>query len=296
MSVMLNLRGLRGFAVPVLFVLSSVSGGAEASNSFLEDSKRGWFWYEEPEVAEGLQEKAALPPQEISAETEDDSKERERRVARLSENTVDEYVEGLPKTAFGELKASDLRPLLPKTLEFAVDNPSPANVLRYFTLQRMTMNKSERFATESRRLVKLNPELDEMAGAVKPQKLREADERSESRALHEKLRILSEKVILVYVYQGTCPYCKMGVAEVNALAASGFKVMGISLDGVLLNELKADANIHEPGAAAFYGISSVPVLIAVDAQGSGESGHTVIMSGGLLNLSELKYRLVNAVR
>ena len=301
MSHIICFRGLPGFAAGFLLCLFSLPGIAIASNSFLEDSERGWFWYEEPEVPPELSELPEASPRGVTEEADDSEEKvaadrRERRTAGLSEDTVDAYVAGLPRTEQGELMSADLKTLLPKALEFAVDNPNQINVMRYFTLQRMTMNKSERFAAESRRLVMLNPELDEMAGAVRSQRQREEDERSESGELREKLKLLSENVILVYLYQGTCPYCKMGVTQINALADSGFKVMGISLDGVFLEDLKAEVNIHEPNAAAFYGIDSVPVLIAVDAEGNREPGHTVIMSGGLLNLGELEYRLANSLK
>lgn len=275
------------------------SSSRAASEAFMADSERGWFWYEEPveeeqiEVAESqestvvIREKAPegdqtapVVPQAFTG--------RSIKVADIDENSMDRYIESLPRTPGGTLFAKDLKEILPKSLELAVDNPSPVNVLRYFTLQRMTMNKSENFATESRRLVMLSPELDEMGGAVRPLKLREEAERKEEREVGSVLADLRNRVILVYVYQGGCPYCRQGVSEINILADEGFGVVGISLDGIILNDLKAVSNIHEPSAASYYGISSVPALLAVYSDGS---GYSVVMSNGLLNLSEIKLRL-----
>jgi conjugal transfer pilus assembly protein TraF len=278
------------------------SSSRAASEAFMADSERGWFWYEEPveeeqiEAAESPESTAVIrekAPEEHQTATvvPQDFTGRSIKVADIDENSMDRYIESLPRTPGGTLFAKDLKEILPKSLELAVDNPSSVNVLRYFTLQRMTMNKSENFATESRRLVMLSPELDEMGGAVRPLKLREEAERKEERELASVLADLREKVILVYVYQGSCPYCRQGVSEINILADEGFRVVGISLDGIIIDELKAVSNIHEPSAASYYGISSVPALLAVDADERGGSGYSVVMSNGLLNLSEIRFRL-----
>lgn len=286
----------------IALFLCMYSSSRAASEAFMADSERGWFWYEEPVEEEQIE--AAESPESTVVIREKAPEEhqtapvvnrkftdRSIKVADIDENSMDRYIEGLPRTPGGELFARDLKEILPKSLELAVDNPSPVNVLRYFTLQRMTMNKSENFATESRRLVMLSPELDEMGGAVRPLKLREEAERNEERELASVLASLREKVILVYVYQGSCPYCRQGVSEINILADEGFRVVGISLDGIIIDELKAVSNIHEPSAASYYGISSVPALLAVDADERGGSGYSVVMSNGLLNLSEIRLRL-----
>lgn len=289
-------------ATAIALFLCMYASSRAASEAFMADSERGWFWYEEPveeeqiEVAESqestvvIREKAPegeqtapVVPQAFTG--------RSIKVADIDENSMDRYIESLPRTPGGALFAKDLKEILPKSLELAVDNPSPVNVLRYFTLQRMTMNKSENFATESRRLVMLSPELDEMGGAVRPLKLREEAERKEEREVGSVLADLRNRVILVYVYQGGCPYCRQGVSEINILADEGFGVVGISLDGIILNDLKAVSNIHEPSAASYYGISSVPALLAVDSDERDGSGYSVVMSNGLLNLSEIKLRL-----
>ena len=289
-------------ATAIALFLCMYASSRAASEAFMADSERGWFWYEEPveeeqidatespESAAVIREKA---PEEYQTATvvPQDFTDRSIKVADIDENSMDRYIESLPRTPGGALFAKDLKEILPKSLELAVDNPSPVNVLRYFTLQRMTMNKSENFATESRRLVMLSPELDEMGGAVRPLKLREEAERNEERELSSVLADLREKVILVYVYQGSCPYCRQGVSEINILADEGFRVVGISLDGIIIDELKAVSNIHEPSAASYYGISSVPALLAVDADERSGSGYSVVMSNGLLNLSEIRFRL-----
>lgn len=289
-------------ATAIALFLCMYASSRAASEAFMADSERGWFWYEEPveeeqiEAAESPESTAVIrekAPEEHQTDTvvPQDFTGRSIKVADIDENSMDRYIESLPRTPGGTLFAKDLKEILPKSLELAVDNPSPVNVLRYFTLQRMTMNKSENFATESRRLVMLSPELDEMGGAVRPLKLREEAERKEEREVGSVLADLRNRVILVYVYQGGCPYCRQGVSEINILADEGFSVVGISLDGIILNDLKAVSNIHEPSAASYYGISSVPALLAVDSDERDGSGYSVVMSNGLLNLSEIKLRL-----
>lgn len=293
---------IRHSVTAIALFLCMYASSRAASEAFMADSERGWFWYEEPveeeqiEAAESPESTAVIrdkAPEEHQTATvvPQEFTGRSIKVEDIDENSMDRYIESLPRTPGGTLFAKDLKEILPKSLELAVDNPSPVNVLRYFTLQRMTMNKSENFATESRRLVMLSPELDEMGGAVRPLKLREEAERNEERELGSVLTDLREKVILVYVYQGSCPYCRQGVSEINILADEGFRVVGISLDGIIIDELKAVSNIHEPSAASYYGISSVPALLAVDADERGGSGYSVVMSNGLLNLSEIKLRL-----
>ena len=301
---------------------TAISDVRAAGNSFLEESERGWFWYEVPtepsdedysmspeNSADGDMNREAssegISPQSsaVSRNSEDVPEQksgadvlsaimRKKGYAELGEDNIDDVISALPRSADGYIGSSSLGVILPKTLEIAVDHPTSVNVERYFQLQRMTMNKSENFAAAARSIVIESPELDEMGSVVKSLKQRETEERMQKESMDETLHELSGTLTLVYVYNGSCPFCRQGVTEINSLADSGFTVVGISLDGIILEDLHAVRNIHAPRIASLYGIKSVPVLLGFYRNDEAKDP-VVIMSNGLLSLSEIRKRMVS---
>ena len=187
-----------------------------ASDSYIKERAKGWFWYEtktEPESisetdTDTLPQLSPVPLENSSARKNagniiissrpavhsgsDSSlnKPQELRnrhsgiaaeirlssdIRRLGEKEIDAYLDKLPRAPDGSLHAGDLRLILPRVLELAVDHPDEANITRYFSLQQMSMNKSENFAKTARELVMFNTELDEMPGALKSQQQKETD-------------------------------------------------------------------------------------------------------------------------
>lgn len=304
-----------------------------ASDSYIKERAKGWFWYEVKTEAESIPETDAdsltlqspVPRQSTSVQKKENVGSiiissrpavhsgnnsslnnpqglgnRHSGIAaeirlssdirRLGEKEIDAYLDKLPRTPDGLLHAGDLRLILPRALELAVDHPDEANITRYFFLQQMSMNKSENFAKTARDLVMFNTELDEMPGALKSQQQKEADMELHNELISEKLAALGRHTGLLYIYRGDCPYCRIGIQNMNILAGTGMKIIGISIDGVILEELDSIRNMTAPYAVTEYRITEVPSIVAVSLDD--ETIPPVTVAGGLINLNELKFRLL----
>lgn len=317
--------------VAATVLLMHLNPADAASDSYIKERAKGWFWYEtktEPESisetdTDTLPQLSPVPRESSSARKNagniiissrpavhsgsDSSlnKPQELRnrhsgiaaeirlssdIRRLGEKEIDAYLDKLPRAPDGSLHAGDLRLILPRVLELAVDHPDEANITRYFSLQQMSMNKSENFAKTARELVMFNTELDEMPGALKSQQQKETDMEMHNEVISEKLAELGRHTGLLYIYRGDCPYCRIGVQNMNILARTGMKIIGISVDGVMLEELESIRNITAPEAVTEYRITEVPSIVAVSLDE--ETIPPVTVAGGLINLNELKFRLL----
>ncbi len=291
-------RGIRRGAalVPALALAAAlVSGPAGAlTGTFLRESGRGWFWYEDPaDVYEEQpgEEAGPLPaPPSAAAPAREEVPPPGRAAALppLGEDNIDAVIAGLPRAPGGTLRAADLRAVLPAALGIAVDNPTGDNIGRYFRLQRQVMDKSGRFAENARNLVAFTPELDEFGRSVRSGELRAEESRAAREDLVRELGEAAAGYGLLYIYKGECRFCRMGVRAINALADEGFDVIGISLDGVILPDLRAAPGPGGAEAAAYYGIASVPAVVAVGREPG--AGWTVV-GEGLIPESELRRRL-----
>lgn len=253
---MLKLHSLRrgGLAYLLLALNSSL-----AADSFYREEAQGWFWYkEEPK------------PQEIE------------------ESPVPFQA---PLLVESPLRAERLRIMIPKALDTALDDPTLENVQNYFLLQKMAMDKSEKFAQVAQELPLLKPEYDELGRREQSPRAAEVKRIEQNQQEQERLRQIAKGAGLFFYYKGECPYCRLVLRELNSLADLGFKVLGISLDGQYLDELKAYRQITDPKAAATIGVTSVPtiVLVVPDSQQK-----YAIIATSVLQDSELEARILKA--
>ena len=117
-------------------------------STFYGDKERGWFWYEEPISDDEPVEDVAPPPEppppkEIKAE-QPPAKPAEAK----------------------PLSAEWFRKNMEKYRDKAIDEPTPENVSAYMYLQRVVLDKSEKFAQVTQQVVMSDPVLDETQGAL----------------------------------------------------------------------------------------------------------------------------------
>ncbi|MCX7100910.1 MAG: conjugal transfer protein TraF, partial [Methylobacter sp.] len=125
-----------------------VSDGREQSASvqnstYYEDKERGWFWYEEPVLDEDVAEPEPLLPEPPPIQ----EKKAEPEPAKPPEAKP--------------LSAEWFRKNMEKYRDKAIDEPTPQNVSAYMYLQRVMLDKAEKFTEVSQQVVMSDPVLDE---------------------------------------------------------------------------------------------------------------------------------------
>ena len=149
----------------------------------------GWFFYGDPRITEN------------SSEDSNDGKKEENRdgVNDPGKKDAAYHPERIPLTT------AWLRINLPRYLDLAIDNPTPSNVLAYLYLQRLVMDRSQRFSDAVREAVTGNPLLDEVSrrsvssfGAA----IRDQESAIAKDAL---LRLLKDRISLIYVFDPADP-------------------------------------------------------------------------------------------
>lgn len=252
-------------------------GDVPEGGSYVDRKEEGWFWYEklpdpEPEAEPDPEPlvpatppppaeppKAAVPPAAAPA--------------------------GPPAFSVAWIKAN-----LPKYLNAAIDDPTPENVRAYYYMQRLMMDKAERFALTAKTVVMGDPVLDEsnrMPLASFASKRQEAEAGKHRDTL---IAGLSEQIGLFFFFDDRCVACGQQAFVLNALEKlNGLKSKAISLDGSEMDPKYFAETLHDTGQAAELGVRKLPALIVV----APEAGVLeAISQGSLLSVTEIKERLM----
>ncbi len=259
----------------LLIILCAIKAGY--AHSFYENKAQGWFWYKEVKRIE-----------EIEEEQEDYTKTLKEELI-----TQDPITKTLDETEVfsedGLFRASLLKRIIPDALNKALDNPTYENVENFYFLQKMALDKSQKFEDISRRIPLLDPQYDE---------LRNRPQSPHENLLHKKaaekkrlaiFKKIAQKAGIFFIYKGSCSKCHLAKRQVNALSQYGFKIIAISADDLLFKDLMVEKNVSDKNIPLMLGITSVPslVLVAPDS----EQKFTVLTSS-LLKDSDLYARII----
>jgi conjugal transfer pilus assembly protein TraF len=240
--------------------------GKAEEGRFYRGKEEGWFWYKDKAVVEEKKPDSNFP-------------------------------QPLPFSHIEPSKAvfstAWLRENLPKVRDMAIDNPTPENVAAYFALQRVAMDKAERFSRTARMLPMLYPELDENIRRPIASFAAQAVDRQ---AAQEKQRALSEiakKAGIFFFFKSDCPYCQAQSPVLKMLEEKhGFKVVAISVDGAgMPGDLYQDFKIDQ-GQAEMLGVVQTPAMFLVRPEEE-PSRRIRLLGQGALSLSELEDRILD---
>lgn len=209
-------RTIRAFlAYGLAASLTLAVGPAMATPAFFDGvPPEGWFWYHvQPPPTKPEPKPKPKPPVVIAPAP----------VQPPATKTT-------PQPAFGS--AAWIRENLPKYRDRAIDHPTRENVLAYMFLQRLTMDKSQRFADAVEAAVKTTPVLDEVTRRpTSSLGARLATERA-SDAKDRLMHNLSKQVGLWFFYSKDCTAC---ASQASILAGVheiyGLPITAISMDG-----------------------------------------------------------------
>lgn len=135
----------------LLTLLLGLLVGPVHAGGFYERNAEGWFWYEDPEIVE----------------EEDDDEEEPELVAEPEPEEPPEPVEPLPD--FTEQPEDQPEPMsvawirdnIDDIRNTAIDNPTDENILAYYYVQRVMLDKASTFADRARLVALEHPEIDE---------------------------------------------------------------------------------------------------------------------------------------
>jgi conjugal transfer pilus assembly protein TraF len=264
------------WAAALLLVQLLPTAASAAEQPFYARGSEGWFWYaEEPPPGEEPE-----PAPEESPVTS---------LARTLDAT-DEPPGAVRPAGPAPLSAAWLRANLERYRDTAIDEPSPRNVALYLYLQRLVIDKAERFAEASQRAVWSDPLLDETTrrplATFAANLVNHEAAASRDAALAETARVAG----LWFLFRSDCPYCEAQAPLLELLSARyGFDVRAVSLDGrALPGGLFADFR-SDRGQARALGVVSTPALFLARPPDG-----IVPLAQGVLSLAELQRRIIHA--
>jgi conjugal transfer pilus assembly protein TraF len=188
------------------------------------------------------------------------------------------------------LSAAWFRKNLEHYRDRAIDNPSAENVAAYYYLQRVMMDKANRFTDVARHVVTADPLLDE--NRRRPIATFAANEtnRLAGVATEQALTSVARQAGILFFFRSDCPYCHIQAPLLAVLEKRfGFKVYAVSLDGrPMPGELYLDFHADH-GQARLLGVASTPAMYLMKPP-----DELLPLSQGALSLDELTGRILSA--
>jgi conjugal transfer pilus assembly protein TraF len=233
-----------------------------AAGQFFSRKSEGWYWYIDPRD-EVKPEPPKVHPAKPAAKTPEPAKAAPFSVEWLRTN-------------------------MPKLLDAAVNDPTKENVEAYLYAQRVTMDKSQRYAEQSQRVVAADPFLDEnnrvpIASYTKPFFLRQAQE-----GKLEALKHVATVGGLWVFFDSKCNFCQPQVNTANELAKKyGLITKFISMDGKGLPNVKQF--VRDSGQAKRLNLKITPTTVLVVPP-----NNFFVVSQGIMAQDQLSDRILLA--
>lgn len=258
------------FSSSSLFAQTTPSDSTESvsiKQKFWIDSRRGWHFYEDPEVFD--------PPKAPIKET-------------LTPQTPPAPPVKAPESKRPEIVEFEaLQKRLEESRNVAIVRPTEENVKRYLELEAFVVKQASYFSDVAQRVAWANPDLDVTSQGrptnVKALQVYE-DERRTTRS--ESLAALGQSHVLMFFFRSDCKYCHAFAPIVQAFSRKhGIKVMPISLDGGPIPgfaEFKVDNGISKT-----LGVQSVPATFVAEPF----TGNITTIGFGVMSESELVERI-----
>lgn len=186
-----------GLSAGLLLCCGVSATAAPEPSRFYARGAEGWFWYAEQPPEADEPDETLEPPPAVAAPPPPEP-----------EQLPSAPLAAAAPAGPAPLSAAWLRANLERYRDSAIDDPSQGNVALYLYLQRLAIDKAERFAEASQRVVWSDPLLDEttrrpLATFAANLVNREAAANREA-ALTETARVAG----LWFLFRADCPYCE----------------------------------------------------------------------------------------
>lgn len=249
-----SLQGSR--AGPALTAPSGAAGGE--GERFFEDNERGWFWYEkQPEPPKKVEAKPPAPPPAPAAPVPPDLPQEPMVVIQAP--PPEPQPAAPPSAAEGPAPGSVawMRKALPAALDAATDEPTPENVERYFLLQQMALNRSEKFATVAQTVTTGHPMLDEGRRRPRQDRFSKLQEDEASKAKAAVLGKLFQTSALILFLDARCSGCALLAENFTRMKDThGLVWKVVSMDGTVLPASFGVEQTFDNGLADKLGVTA----------------------------------------
>ncbi|MFZ4702895.1 MAG: conjugal transfer protein TraF [Candidatus Methylumidiphilus sp.] len=256
--------------VPAAWFSASVDRQAsELSNpdaGYFGDKERGWFWYEHDPVPEATPELA--PPKPVPQAEEKPQPAKPKEPAPLS--------------------AEWMRKNIEKYRDKAVDDPTKENVAAYAYLQRVMLDKAERFTNAFQGVVMNDPVLDENTRRPIATFGANAKDEIAQQSKSDTMKKLAGMAGLWFFYESTCKFCVKQAEVLKGLQAThGFSILPVAVDGMPLPGSPFKDYMADNGQARQLGVNMTPAIYLVKP---GAGGSAIQLGQGLFAMGDIVER------
>jgi conjugal transfer pilus assembly protein TraF len=235
------------------------SPAAVAKNPFWDEYRRGWHFYEEPEI-----EIVAAPTPTSKA----DQPQRDTRAPEL-------------------IEFERLQKRLEEFRNIAIIRPTESNVRRYMELEARVVRQASYFSDVAQRVAWSTPDLD-MTLQGRPVNARaiEVFDREQVQSRNQSLASLSRTHVLFFFFRSDCPYCHAFAPTLEAFQARhGIQIVPISVDGGGLPNFPQFR--RDNGISRTLQVTQVPAVFLAEPF----SGKITPIGFGVLSESQLVERI-----
>ncbi|WP_427501679.1 conjugal transfer protein TraF (plasmid) [Methylomonas sp. MED-D] len=262
----------RLLTVCCLLLLPCAAWSDQGEPSFFLDKQRGWFWRE-------------LSP-EPSIEQTPSPSETEEKIS--SNPQKQEMPPPEPAQPPAYLSAEWFRKNLEHYKDAAIDSPTEQNVAAYYYLQRVMMDKAQRFANVAQRVVMADPRLDENNRRPLATFASNAANQRATQANEQAMSTIAKQAGLLFFFRSDCHFCEAQAPLLSVLEQRfGFKVYPVSLDGKPMPSGFYKQFRTDTGQAQALGVMSTPALFLMKPP-----NEILPVAQGVVSLDDLTSRVL----
>lgn len=264
--------------VSLMLALSLEAYAAQVNDSWYHRHAEGWHWYVDP-----------IPPVEEEPAPEPPPPPKEEPKKELPKFDP-KPVEPPQPLAFS---TEWLAKMIPKYLNKAIDDPTPENVETFYLLQRLAMDKAERFAKVAEEVRIGNKFVDETERRpIANYALYSVGKQAEENRA-ELMKKIGDMAGIFFFYKEGCRFCEEQAPIVKLLEKQhGFDILAISIGGGELQSAKFDHTIPDTGQAQMLSVEATPTMFLVNP-----STNTYALLGStLVAFPELEERIMTVAR
>lgn len=230
----------------------------------------GWLWYHDPAPVST----AAPPPaaeQPAPAPTPTPAK--------------------LPTDEDRPFSTAWIKVNLNRLRDAAIEQPTADNVRAYLLLQRIAIDRSQKFAEVATMVTQGDPALDENARFPLATAGAQEQEEIVNQRMVDAVKNISQASGLFFFFRSDCPYCHKDLAVLRTLMlTTGIKITAISLDGPNIDDALFPNYVVDNGVGLKLGIQATPAFFLVKPP---NLDSVVQIGQGYLSLTELEQRIVD---
>lgn len=255
----------------IVFTLQWNAAGL-AEENWYEEHEKGWFWYEL--IPEIQKEEPKEPP-------------KPEAPMQVSTPSVQEPQAPPP------LSADWIRENLEKYEKIAIDNPTPDNVRAFLYLQRVMLDKSQRFSDQVKHVVQMDALLDQ--GTRRPSAEYGGAQYSKE-VLATRRRLMAEiakKAGIFFFFQGGCGQCEIQAPVLKRMKdRDDFVIFPISVNGMPLKSNMFPDYAIDKGQARSLKVFQTPAMFL----GKPDTREILPLAQNTLSRDQLEDRILVAAR